>query len=328
MKNKRASLISLLLLLISLVCIVSVFAHPGRTDSNGGHWDRQSGTYHFHTGEYAGKGSSGNSSNSDYVPFKPPYEPPTDNPYRTDNSNSKSNSVSTDFWDYAGITIFVLIFGGPIVVHITEFVYDVFLSDHMPKHKISRLIDKISEYHRLQKEILDIRSDLLDLNLTMKIPVSYEIGKDNLPRDKSSGSNWGNSFTMYKTTKGKKLHPKYNCCFATEPVHICWYRNRCDFSDILCGKCACSYTLPDLSWYNKYMDCQKLKKSQSYNESRCRDLRKEIEILHKKCNSTTAKILIVFSKKNRSALHEANALYSKMQSKYRKGDVIYERKRT
>ena len=312
MKNKRTSLTGLLLLLISLVCIVSVFAHSGRTDSNGGHWDKQSGTYHFHTGEYAGKSSSGSSSNSEYVPFKPPYEPPTDNSYRKDNSNSKSNNVSTDFWDYAVITMFVLIFGMPIIVHIAECVYEIFLSDHLPKYKINRLIDKISEYHRLQKEILDIRSDLLDLNLTIKIPASYEIGTDNLPRDKNGGSNWGNSFTMYKTTQGKKLHPKYNCCFATEPVHICWYRNRCNFSDLLCQKCAWTYTLPDLSWFEKYLDGQRLKEKQSRKESYCRDLRKEIEMLHKKCNSTTTKILIVFSKKNRNALREANKKYTEM----------------
>nr|DAO31670.1 MAG TPA: hypothetical protein [Caudoviricetes sp.] len=26
----------------------TAFAHPGRTDSNGGHWDRRTGTYHRH----------------------------------------------------------------------------------------------------------------------------------------------------------------------------------------------------------------------------------------------------------------------------------------
>lgn len=95
-KNKRTLITSLLLLLISLVCIVSVFAHSGRTDSNGGHWDRQSGTYHFHTGEYAGKSSSESSSNSEYVPFKPPYEPPTDNPYRNDKEIGEVSDTGLD----------------------------------------------------------------------------------------------------------------------------------------------------------------------------------------------------------------------------------------
>ena len=49
-------------LFIAVLMIVSamtpVFAHSGRTDSNGGHWDHSTGTYHYHSG------SSSNSSNS------------------------------------------------------------------------------------------------------------------------------------------------------------------------------------------------------------------------------------------------------------------------
>ena len=59
---------------VFIVLFIQVSAHPGRTDSKGGHWDRSSGTYHFHTGEYAGKNSSGSSSGSKNEQFAPPYE--------------------------------------------------------------------------------------------------------------------------------------------------------------------------------------------------------------------------------------------------------------
>lgn len=38
-----------------LICIiaVSVFAHSGNTDSNGGHYNRTTGKYHYHHGERA-----------------------------------------------------------------------------------------------------------------------------------------------------------------------------------------------------------------------------------------------------------------------------------
>lgn len=39
-----------LFLIIILITNVS-FAHPGRTDSNGGHWDYSTGTYHYHNGK-------------------------------------------------------------------------------------------------------------------------------------------------------------------------------------------------------------------------------------------------------------------------------------
>lgn len=52
----------LILSLLLLLFTVTVSSHPGRTDSNGGHWDRKEGTYHYHSGEYAGKNSSSSSS--------------------------------------------------------------------------------------------------------------------------------------------------------------------------------------------------------------------------------------------------------------------------
>ena len=39
-----------LLTLIVCLCVSSlgIYAHSGRTDKNGGHWDRKAGTYHYH----------------------------------------------------------------------------------------------------------------------------------------------------------------------------------------------------------------------------------------------------------------------------------------
>ena len=65
MKNKRALLIIYLIFLIGLIGIVSVFAHSGRTDANGGHWDRKNGTYHYHSGVNTVQPSTYNYSVSD-----------------------------------------------------------------------------------------------------------------------------------------------------------------------------------------------------------------------------------------------------------------------
>lgn len=44
--------IAFLALMLSLVCVIPLFAaaHSGRTDSNGGHWDSETGEYHYHHG--------------------------------------------------------------------------------------------------------------------------------------------------------------------------------------------------------------------------------------------------------------------------------------
>ena len=39
----------LLLLAITITMLAAQsFAHSGRTDQNGGHWDHKTGTYHYH----------------------------------------------------------------------------------------------------------------------------------------------------------------------------------------------------------------------------------------------------------------------------------------
>lgn len=73
MKKIIVSLVTTLILVISTVGIAE--AHPGRTDSNGGHtcktncakWGLQTGEYHYHNGG-SSKPSAGSSSSS-----KPPY---------------------------------------------------------------------------------------------------------------------------------------------------------------------------------------------------------------------------------------------------------------
>lgn len=53
-------LLSILLALSIFLGPVSAFAHPGRTDKCGGHyvrkagWGYKVGTYHYHSGPYAG----------------------------------------------------------------------------------------------------------------------------------------------------------------------------------------------------------------------------------------------------------------------------------
>lgn len=56
MRRKKVLLTSTLILIICVTCIFTVFAHKGRTDSNGGHRDNDNqsglGNYHFHCGGY------------------------------------------------------------------------------------------------------------------------------------------------------------------------------------------------------------------------------------------------------------------------------------
>ena len=65
---------------------VYVYAHPGKTDSNGGHNDRQNGDYHYHHGYPAHSHIDG------VCPYD--YDDKTDHSYNSDNSGNSSNDES------------------------------------------------------------------------------------------------------------------------------------------------------------------------------------------------------------------------------------------
>ena len=46
----RKPLILFLCILVLCILPFSVYAHPGRTNSDGGHWDYENGDYHYHHG--------------------------------------------------------------------------------------------------------------------------------------------------------------------------------------------------------------------------------------------------------------------------------------
>lgn len=79
-----------LLLLLSLL-VVPVFAHPGRTDSNGGHWDRSTGEYHYHHGYSAHQHYD---INGDGIPDCPYNFKDTTN-HSSGSSSSKSTTSTT-----------------------------------------------------------------------------------------------------------------------------------------------------------------------------------------------------------------------------------------
>ena len=105
--------------------IVIVNAHPGRTDSNGGHYDRSTGEYHYHDGESAGKKQSNNNEPYTYEDFVGPTQDYSDN-----SSNTTSRKRSFDFIDFY-ITAKISF---PIALAITCVVYLAFLTNR--EHQI------------------------------------------------------------------------------------------------------------------------------------------------------------------------------------------------
>lgn len=89
-----------LCIVIAIICIFSFaifcFAHSGRTDSSGGHYDRSTGEYHYHHGYPAHSHSNG--------------ECPYDFDDKTNHGNSNTDNLLVETKSYVKIAILSLLF--------------------------------------------------------------------------------------------------------------------------------------------------------------------------------------------------------------------------
>ena len=106
-----------LILALCLALSATAIAHPGKTDSNGGHYDQSTGQYHYHHGYEAhqhtggvcpydfddrtGENSGSPSSGSSFVT----------NP----NSSSKSPAKKTSAWNTIWNVLYILLIGPPML---------------------------------------------------------------------------------------------------------------------------------------------------------------------------------------------------------------------
>ena len=88
---KRGKFLFFTTLLLFLLLIIAVSAHPGRTDGAGGHTDHSTGEYHYHHGYPAHQHTNG--------------ECPYDFDDKTNHSSTKNDNVS--FSDFAVIPFLI-----------------------------------------------------------------------------------------------------------------------------------------------------------------------------------------------------------------------------
>lgn len=94
------------ILIVVLICSSIVFAHPGRTDSKGGHHNRSTGEYHYHHGYPAHQHIDG------VCPYN--YDDKTSSTISSTNSPSTKvsiNSKETNDVDWLTIIIAIIYLG-------------------------------------------------------------------------------------------------------------------------------------------------------------------------------------------------------------------------
>lgn len=159
MKKLFASYIAVSIILSIL--IFSSFAHPGRTDSNGGHYNHDTGEYHYHSGEYAGREqtSSGSSDSVDWdyeikrrqkiivqnnAEFEGKIQKLKDTLYK----KGYEVGFNAAMWDYGSVRpFFVILFAGePQALFTIDFSeYDSYYND-VRKESFNNLLSLNPEY--------------------------------------------------------------------------------------------------------------------------------------------------------------------------------------
>lgn len=294
-----------------LMCLMIVVnSHSGRTDANGGHWDHSTGTYHFHSGEYAGRGSSSSSSKEyEYEPFTPPYEPPTDNPYRIESedsnkSNYKNNTSSEDNFLIKNISAIIIFspFALYVIISILHFLFESLIENRLPGHKIQMLENKLDELDKKSAELSNFNEAILKARKKQNVPQDSELGEDNLPREKNK-KGWGNRYTVYVSRYGRKLHLSRGCCNAFVMKNVYEYK-ACSNKD-LCKLCSEMYKIPDMRWVDELIlgkHCEKdyMQKLERYNIAK-----EEAKKLRADCYIKLSKFILKHSNKNRDKLNTA-----------------------
>ena len=132
---KRISVLLIAVLLLSLT--VPAYAHPGKTDDNGGHYNRSTGEYHYHhghpehqhpggvcpydfkdtTGHNSGK-SSGYSGSGSTTPYIQHGNSSDSNV--ASNRRGSSSAKTADWGIYVEVIGLLVMFGGPSAIRLLD----------------------------------------------------------------------------------------------------------------------------------------------------------------------------------------------------------------
>ncbi|MCM1286646.1 MAG: YHYH domain-containing protein [Bacteroides sp.] len=176
MKNKK-SLIFFISLISLLLVSITTFAHPGRLDSNGGHWNHDTGEYHYHSGSNSSDSSYNYDYDYDYTTtkksdnidttanykksaeenYKKMFGESTEKTSDTNNSidiNSKQSNEDSDNILSSTLLVFIL-----IILFITLLL--IFFLYNKEKNKIEHILNQLNRLNNNNKQIVDKTNEVL-----------------------------------------------------------------------------------------------------------------------------------------------------------------------
>lgn len=236
-----------------LFCVVVAFAHPGSTDSNGGHYDRSTGEYHYHHGYPAHQHTGG------ICPYD--YDDRTGWNSGTSGGSSSSNVTRTEpqaddtdngFKISLGLVVFPLFLLGIFgffdwaISHIRSFFKScVFVLSGKSRKMAAQLRTELDEIKTHYQRLANINVD--DLRRVCHVPDdSYLSDPDLLPYSNDDIGPFGR-YTVWLNHRGDIYHdPGCRYFSADRPTNAI----RLPKNAKPCGKCRPER--PDVTWVSSY----------------------------------------------------------------------------
>ncbi len=252
MNTKRNKMICLLFVALMVAVLLSgtALAHSGGTDSEGGHYDSETGEYHYHHGWPAHSHEDTDGDGEPDCPYdfvdatewhsstEKSTPTPTEEPRPTDNAERLSGFKTFLTWAaWISAAFLVLLMGFAVI----------------KGRKDKKFYTQLYE-GKTRDEIANA-------------PKGYMIGKDELPTSCSAyaraawgkpspgATKWGD-FSVYVTKSGACYHCKKGCCGAYDEVNAYTVR-----SHRPCTKCKPQ--VPDMKWVSEYKEA--MEKVRRYN---------------------------------------------------------------
>lgn len=268
---RKHSIFFVLFLLFALS--ISVSAHPGRTDSNGGHYNRDTGEYHYHNGEYAGQTQDNDTYTYSYSEFAGPtfsYDYGSNNlefPSTEKNTTTKNADKVNNSDKETGIGILIALFGGMFAVTILGGILlglgkskETVIYSPPPKHEDDNFKFLKPAYAERIKKLQNLEHNTSDTfekqaEQIAGFPEGFYINCFTV-NDLKSNETFGRA-TAYINKKDKTLHLFINCENANQPINMLFdtYEMK-NFK--LCEKCKKSYKYDFYknaeNWYTKYIN--------------------------------------------------------------------------
>lgn len=274
----RKTLLTIFAIVFLTVSLVSVpFAHPGRTDAEGGHWDHSTGEYHYHHGypahqhidgvcpyDFDDQTNHGSGSNSDSASSKGSSQKTSEESSKQEENDGLGSTIIC----VACLSLFALAaffddLGTPQSrkrkkvkrtyssqnpsirqTPIPKKEWSITNNDHLIQPKTTPPpIEQFSESTRLHYQEKYGGKSRNEIARLCGMPINVYISKENLPCSNDPKA----QYTFYISAKGNAYHKKEGCSNAFIKVNAA--------SLVAHHPCKiCKPVRPDLLWFHKYLN--------------------------------------------------------------------------